>query len=65
MFDHAIIGPTNFTPGTADAKTGQATYNYITSAIEATQAGKINAVVTCPANKEAMQAGGVAQPGHT
>jgi 4-hydroxythreonine-4-phosphate dehydrogenase len=65
VLDHAIIGPTNFTPGTADAKTGQATYNYITSAIEATQVGKINAVVTCPANKEAMQAGGVAQPGHT
>ena len=65
VFDHAIIGPTNFTPGTADAKTGQATYNYITSAIETTQAGKINAVVTCPANKEAMQTGGVAQPGHT
>ena len=65
LFDHAIIDPSNFTPGTADAKTGRATYDYITSAILATQTGKIQAVVTCPANKEAMQAGGVTQPGHT
>ena len=28
-------------------------------------AGKVDAVVTCPANKEAMQAAGVAHPGHT
>jgi 4-hydroxythreonine-4-phosphate dehydrogenase len=52
-------------PGTADAKTGRATYGYVTSAIDACVTNKVDAVVTCPANKEAMQAGGVTQPGHT
>ena len=65
VFDHAIIDPSNFTPGTADAKTGRATYGYVTSAIDACLTNKIDAVVTCPANKEALQAAGVKQPGHT
>jgi 4-hydroxythreonine-4-phosphate dehydrogenase len=37
----------------------------VTSAIDACLTNKVDAVVTCPANKEAMQAGGVTQPGHT
>ena len=65
VFDHAIIDPSNFTAGTADAKTGRATYGYVTSAIDACLTNKIDAVVTCPANKEALQAAGVKQPGHT
>ena len=65
VLDHAFINPAKFTPGTADAKTGRATYHYITSAIEATKLGIVHGVVTCPANKEALQAGGVSQPGHT
>jgi len=65
VLDHAFINPAKFTPGTADAKTGRATYQYITSAIEATKLGIVHGVVTCPANKEALQAGGVSQPGHT
>ena len=65
VFDHTFINPASFTPGTANAKTGQATYNYITSAIKATQSGKVDGIATCPANKEAMQGGGVALPGHT
>ena len=43
---------------------GQPT-RYVTSAIDACLAGKVDAVVTCPANKEAMQAAGVTHPGHT
>ena len=52
-------------PGTADAKTGRATYGYVTSAIDACLTNKVDAIVTCPAYKEPMQAGGVTQPGHT
>ena len=52
-------------PGTANANTGRATYGYITSAIDACLRNKVDAVVTCPANKEALQAAGVSQPGHT
>ena len=52
-------------PGTANAQTGRATYKYVTSAIDACLAGKVQAVVTCPANKEAMKEAGVPHPGHT
>jgi len=60
-----LMNVNELNPGTADAKTGRATYGYVTSAIDACLTNKVDAVVTCPANKEAMQAGGVTQPGHT
>ena len=61
----SLMNVNELNPGTADAKTGRATYGYVTSAIDACLTNKVDAVVTCPANKEAMQAGGVTQPGHT
>ena len=60
-----LMNVNELNPGTADAKTGRATYGYVTSAIDACLTNKVDAVVTCPANKEAIQAGGVTQPGHT
>jgi 4-hydroxythreonine-4-phosphate dehydrogenase len=60
-----LMNVNELNPGTADAKTGRATYGYVTSAIDASLTNKVDAIVTCPANKEAMQAGGVNQPGHT
>ena len=65
IFDLGLMNVNELNPGTADAKTGRATYGYVTSAIDACLTNKVDAVVTCPANKEAMQAGGVTQPGHT
>jgi 4-hydroxythreonine-4-phosphate dehydrogenase len=65
VHDLGLIHVNDLVPGTANAQTGRATYEYVTSAIDACLAGKVDAVVTCPANKEAMQAAGVAHPGHT
>ena len=65
IFDLGMMNLDELNPGTADANTGRATYGYITSAIDACLRNKVDAVVTCPANKEALQAAGVSQPGHT
>ncbi len=65
IFDLGMMNLDELNPGTADANTGRATYGYITSAIEACLRNKVDAVVTCPANKEALQAAGVSQSGHT
>ena len=65
IFDLGLMNLDELNPGTADANTGRATYGYVTLAIDACLRNKVDAVVTCPANKEALQAGGVSQPGHT
>ena len=65
IFHLGMMNLDELNPGTADANTGRATYGYITSAIDACLRNKVDAVVTCPANKEALQAAGVSQPGHT
>jgi 4-phospho-D-threonate 3-dehydrogenase / 4-phospho-D-erythronate 3-dehydrogenase len=52
-------------PGIANGATGKATYGYVTEAIDACLAGHIDAVTTCPANKEAMRSAGIPHPGHT
>ena len=65
IFHLDLINLDELNPGTADANTGRATHGYITSAIDACLRNKVDAVVTCPANKEALQAAGVSQPGHT
>ena len=65
IVDLGILKPNQLNPGIADRRTGRATYEYVVSAIDACLAGRVDAVVTCPANKEAMQAAGITQPGHT
>jgi 4-hydroxythreonine-4-phosphate dehydrogenase len=52
-------------PGVVSAKTGAASYRYITEAIDAAIAGHVDAVVTGPIHKEALRASGVKYPGHT
>lgn len=52
-------------PGTISLETGRATYGYIKSAINACLDNQVDAVVTCPANKEALSKAGVPYPGHT
>ena len=65
IVDLGILKPNQLNPGIADRHTGRATYEYVVSAIDACLAGRVDAVVTCPANKEAMQAAGITHPGQT
>lgn len=52
-------------PRAVSAKTGKASYHYITAAIDAALTGHVDAVVTGPIHKEALRASGVEYPGHT
>lgn len=51
--------------GKINAATGAAGYHYVTEAIDAALAGKVDAVTTGPLNKEALKLAGVPYPGHT
>lgn len=65
LLDIEAIGMDDFTPGTVNATTGRAGYDYITRAIDLALAGKVGGVATAPINKEALRAAGIHQPGHT
>ena len=52
-------------PGKINATTGQASFDFIDRAISAALSGDVDAVVTCPINKEAWQQAGIEYPGHT
>lgn len=54
-----------FVPGEISGACGQAAYEAIVAAIDATLAGKTHAVTTCPINKEALKRAGIRYPGHT
>lgn len=51
--------------GTVSAEAGHAAFVTIEKAIELVKSGKIHAAVTCPINKEAINAAGHNFPGHT
>jgi len=51
--------------GMISAVAGHAAHEYVRTATELARAGKIEALVTAPLNKEALQAGGHDYPGHT
>ena len=51
--------------GKIGAKSGDAAFQYVVKAIEDAQAGAIDAVVTCPINKEAINLAGHHFAGHT
>ena len=52
-------------PGQVDARTGQASFDFIEAAILSAQQTLVDAVVTCPINKEAWDAADIDFPGHT
>lgn len=54
-----------FTMGRVGKKTGAASVRFIQKAVELAQAGCIQAMVTAPINKEAMNVAGFSYPGHT
>jgi len=65
VLDHGLINLEKFKPGSCDQTSGKATYEYVTRAIDACIGKQVDAVTTCPANKEALQLAGVKHPGHT
>jgi len=65
VLDLGLMELEQLQPGTVNPATGKATYGYVTEAIDACLAGQVDAVTTCPANKEAMRSAGIPHPGHT
>ncbi len=65
ILDLAAIDAASVRPGTVNRATGQASYEYIEMSITAALAGQVDAVVTGPIHKEAINAAGVPFPGHT
>ena len=65
VLDIRLMDLEQLQPGTVNPATGQASYGYVTKAIDACVAKRVDAVTTCPANKGAMQSAGIPQPGHT
>lgn len=52
-------------PGQIDARAGRAAADFLNAAIDLALAGRTDAIVTLPLQKEALQAAGVRHPGHT
>jgi len=52
-------------PGIISAATGDAAFNYVSTALTDALDGKINAITTAPLSKEALHAAGHRFPGHT
>ena len=65
VLDLGLMDTNQLKPGAISPACGRATFGYVTEAIEACLSGQIDAVTTCPANKEALQSAGVPHPGHT
>ena len=65
VLDLRNCDPARVTVGTVDAYTGQAAYDTVVRATELALAGRIDAIVTGPLNKEAMHRAGHKFDGHT
>ena len=52
-------------PGLIDARAGRASADFLLSAIDLAMAGRVDAIVTLPLQKESLHAAGVPHPGHT
>ncbi len=65
LIDMQAITSDQLFPGQVQAAHGHAAYVYLERAIEQALAGRVDAIVTAPLNKEALQAAGYPYPGHT
>mgnify|MGYP002820692347 CR=1 FL=1 len=65
VLDLGLMDMDQLQPGTVNPATGKAAYGYVTEAIDACLTSQVDAVTTCPANKEAMRSAGVTHPGQT
>ncbi len=55
----------DITSGKVQPNCGQASYDFLTRAISDCLQNKVDAIVTCPLNKAALEAAGIKYPGHT
>jgi len=65
LIDLKNLDPTKIEMGKPAAMTGAASVQYVIHAADLALAGKVDAMVTAPLNKEAMHMGGYSYPGHT
>jgi len=65
LIDLKNLDPTKIEMGRPAAMTGAASTQYVIHAAYLALAGKVDAIVTAPLNKEAMHIGGYDYPGHT
>jgi len=65
LIDLQNLDPTKIEMGKPAAMTGAASAQYVIHAADLALAGKVDAMVTAPLNKEAMHMGGYNYPGHT
>jgi 4-hydroxythreonine-4-phosphate dehydrogenase len=63
--DLANVDAATLPRAAVSAEAGRAAYEYIATAVRLCQAGRIDAIVTAPVNKEALAAAGVQHAGHT
>jgi len=57
--------PADLPLGKVDPRSGQAAFDYITTAIDLALKSEIAGIVTAPIHKEALKAAGIPYPGHT
>lgn len=65
LIDFGLINRAQFDPGVINAETGRASFHYFVSAIDFAKQNQIDAIVTGPINKEAINLAGFRYPGHT
>ncbi len=65
LIDLKNLDPSRIEMGKPAAMTGAASVEYVVHAADLALAGKIDALVTAPLNKEAMHMAGYSYPGHT
>ncbi|MBI2504851.1 MAG: 4-hydroxythreonine-4-phosphate dehydrogenase PdxA [Candidatus Latescibacteria bacterium] len=65
LFDLGNADPASCPPGKVGAPAGRAAVEYVCRACDLALAGEVDAVVTAPLNKEAMNLAGFAYAGHT
>jgi 4-hydroxythreonine-4-phosphate dehydrogenase len=65
LLDFELIDGSHFEPGMINAATGNASFQYFDAAIAAAKFNVVDAIVTGPINKEAINLAGFRYPGHT
>lgn len=65
VVDHALHDLASIDVGKVAKECGEASFRFIQTALDAAVAGRLDAVVTAPINKEALHAAGHNYPGHT
>lgn len=65
VLDPGVLAPGEHAYGQVTARQGEAAYRYVEKAIELAMAGKVDATVTGPINKESLNLAGHHYSGHT